>query len=180
MTLADLFWADLIERFWKKVEKTEGCWLWQGARTPNGYGKIKVGGRDLSAHRVSWELEYGLRESGIPEGMQVCHHCDNRACVRPDHLFLGSQSDNTSDMWEKGRGPETFRTGHGRGEQHGCSRLTEAQVLEARHLYGLGEHRLVDLAAKYGVGVSTIHDAVSGKKWKHLPLAGAPAVVQAR
>lgn len=106
----------LSERFWQKVAKQDdGCWVWQGARAGHGYGTLKRGERGLTklAHRISWELHFGA----IPDGMCVCHHCDEPPCVNPDHLFLGTVKDNVGDMLEKGRRgaghtnlvPETWR-----------------------------------------------------------------------
>ena len=93
----------LEDRFWPKVQKSEGCWFWiAGGDGPDGYGRIRegrAGSRFLLAHRVAWELTYGP----IPDGLFVCHHCDNRRCVRPDHLFLGTADDNNKDMQRKGR-----------------------------------------------------------------------------
>lgn len=89
-------------RFWSKVALTESCWLWTGATTPFGHGTIWLGssgeGRGY-AHRVSWELAHGP----IPVDVCVLHHCDTPACVRPEHLFLGTQADNMRDMASKGR-----------------------------------------------------------------------------
>lgn len=92
----------LSERFWSKVQKGDGCWEWTGARHSFGYGWINRPGRGngkMMAHRLSWELHFGP----VAGGRGVLHHCDNPCCVRPDHLFLGSQSDNVRDMWRKGR-----------------------------------------------------------------------------
>lgn len=93
--------APIADRFWAKVKKTEGCWEWTGALTYRGYGTIyQTAPRTKApAHRVSWELHNGP----IPEGMFVCHHCDHRKCVRPDHLFLGDSAANMLDARLKGR-----------------------------------------------------------------------------
>ena len=88
-----------MNRFWDKVDKYgEFCWLWRGARR-DGYGMFWFKGKIVSAHRVSWELRFG----GIPVGMQVLHKCDNRLCIKPEHLFLGTQADNLLDAVKKGR-----------------------------------------------------------------------------
>ena len=88
-----------VNRFWEKVNKTKGCWEWTASKTGSGYGKIMYNGRLQGAHRVALMLE----GTEIPNGICVCHHCDNPSCVRPDHLFLGTHADNTRDMMEKGR-----------------------------------------------------------------------------
>ncbi len=123
-------------RFWAKVTKGEGCWEWQGAPSANGYGMIKAEGKYIGAHRYSWELYKGA----IPDGLFVCHACDNRRCVRPDHLFLGTNQDNQLDALAKGR----IKTGvesHGHLQPHPCgeenpnAKLTDAKVREIRERY---------------------------------------------
>ncbi len=99
----------LEDRFWAFVVKGPGCWTWTGA-TSAGYGRIRegrAGTRYIGAHRVSWELANGP----IPDGLFVCHKCDNPPCVRPDHLFLGTAADNVADMIAKGRGRKPARVG---------------------------------------------------------------------
>lgn len=87
------------DRFWARVEKTEGCWLWRGAVFRYGYGQFKMNQRVLQAHRLSWAFTYGP----ILDGLWVLHRCDTPLCVRPDHLFLGTARDNTQDSIAKGR-----------------------------------------------------------------------------
>jgi hypothetical protein len=91
----------LETRFWAKVEKTDGCWLWVASTNKRGYGQISRPAEGPAlAHRVSWELHFGP----IPADLFVCHHCDTPPCVRPAHLFLGTNEDNVRDMLAKGRG----------------------------------------------------------------------------
>jgi hypothetical protein len=92
----------LWDRFIEKVQKTDTCWIWTGASQDNRYGYLHVRNSknpNALAHRVSWELHFGP----VPDGMNVCHRCDNTRCVQPDHLFLGTQSENITDMHRKGR-----------------------------------------------------------------------------
>lgn len=92
------------ERFWAKVHVTDGCWEWQASTRQSGYGQFYVPGPNgeklmEQAHRVSYMLTFG----DIPDGLHVCHACDNPLCVNPDHLWLGTRNDNMQDMARKGR-----------------------------------------------------------------------------
>ena len=154
------------------------CWPWTGAA--NGrYGTVKSAGRPLLTHRVAWELTHGP----IPAGIQVCHKCDNPICVRPTHLFLGTQRDNIADMDRKGRRPkpsperiaalprgEAWRQRHPRqaqGERVGGSKLTADKVREIRRLRSEG-WTLERLADEFGVRIGTIRFIVTRQTWKHI------------
>lgn len=92
---------DLAVRFWRHVKKTDGCWEWIGKRHRCGYGVIQIGGKkgpEKRTHRIAWELSNGP----IPPGLMVLHKCDNRPCVNPSHLYLGTAKDNMRDTMERG------------------------------------------------------------------------------
>src|SRR5581483_2912402 len=101
--------AGMPARFWAKasIRSGDGCWEWKGKGSGNGYGGFYAHGKHRLAHRVAWELRNGV----IPDGMHVLHHCDNRRCVNPAHLFLGTHNDNMADMCAKGRQAKGDRNG---------------------------------------------------------------------
>jgi DNA modification methylase len=157
--------GEAFERFWSKADKSGGCWTWTASRDIQGYGRFALNAkkRNVYAHRLAWELANGP----IPDGMHVLHYCDNPPCVRPAHLFIGSHADNMRDMAAKGRGSSNGQVGEARYN----AKLTDDIVREARELREQG-WRYVDLAARYGVGASSISAAVRGVKWSHVePMA---------
>ena len=95
-----------MQRFWDKVEKTDGCWVWTASKFADGYGKFKFDGKNRRAHRMAWLLTNGE----IPDGMVVMHSCDIRECVNPEHLSIGSAKDNSQDMVSKNRHRNQIKT----------------------------------------------------------------------
>lgn len=148
----------LAARFFNKVAlppESSGCWEWTGSVCKKGYGRIGIGGkkgRPYLAHRVSYETWVGP----IPEGLIVCHRCDNPRCVNPLHLFLGTHQDNSDDKLSKSRG--------NRGMKHGNSKLTEDQVRYIREAWRPQK----ELARKFNVSQSLISQIQNRKIWTHL------------
>lgn len=146
--------VSIFQRFEAKVspEPNSGCHLWTAHTSKNGYGRFGVNGRVEDAHRVS----YGMYVGPIPDGMCVLHKCDVRSCVRPEHLFIGTQQENLRDMTIKGR------RSCARGEKSGAAKLTQEKVAEIRA--DKRSHR--EIAIAYGVGKTTIGAIKSGKYWR--------------
>jgi len=95
-----------VKRFWDKVDKTGECWIWTASKYLNGYGQFRFDGKNWGAHRMAWLLTNGE----IPDGMLVCHTCDNPSCIRPAHLFIGTQKQNMRDCIDKGRQYRAYKT----------------------------------------------------------------------
>jgi len=185
MAVAPLSLSDIkdvntfADTFWAKVDFGNGpddCWMWQASLTDKGYGNVAVPlwghYRSLLAHRISWLLTYGE----LPL-LFMCHRCDvryeprdftYRACVNPDHLFAGTGSDNTQDMYNKGRG----RTVSAVGEKHGLTTITNAQAVEIRCLYSDGASQN-NLAAMYGIAQATVSRILRRETWSSV---GGPAM----
>lgn len=162
-------------RFWAKVavvHDLHSCWLWSGLRDKHGYGRLNENGKPILVHRYAYKLMIGR----IRSGLYVCHCCDVPLCVRPSHLFLGTQKQNLRDASAKGRMASGERNGHythperfARGERHGWTILTSAAVLEIRRLWSIEPHppRRV-LAHQFGVSPGAIQGVVERRSWKHI------------
>ena len=151
------------ERFEAKVDRLPGygphgqCHLWKAHRNRDGYGRVRVGGKVLYAHRAAWELENGP----VPEGLCVLHRCDTPRCVNVEHLFLGTQADNIADMETKGRGS------HPKGSAITQSKLNEGIIPEIRKDLAEGVSG-AELARRHGVDSNQISRIKLGKSWKHV------------
>ena len=170
-------------RFWAKVDQPEeGCWLWQSTMFSQGYGCFKAAGKMCKAHRIA----YTYAKGPIPDGLVVCHACDNKRCVRPDHLFLGTTRDNVLDAKRKGRlasgdrngarlHPEKMTRGDKhwshlhpelhQGEMNGRARLTREQVETIRTRYAAGGVSQFALADEYHVAQTTISAVLRRETW---------------
>jgi hypothetical protein len=136
-------------------DATPGCWEWSGAKVPQGYGLIKrKDGAQLRAHRVAYELAVGA----IPDGMFVCHRCDNPRRVRPSHLFLGSHAENMADMVIKGR------SAHMHGDLNGRAKLEPEAIASIRSSAG----RYSQIARRFGVTPSAVGMIKRRERWAHL------------
>jgi hypothetical protein len=170
------------ERFWSKVSKTPACWTWTGSPSSRGYGFFAIKhGQKIYAHRYAYELSKGA----IKTGMNVCHSCDNRLCVRPSHLFMGTQKDNIQDAVSKGRMASGERNARrkdflakprvarieptnkkARGESHGNAKITAADVTKMRSMAKQFTHQI--LAKRFGISQSAVTMILARKRWAHI------------
>jgi hypothetical protein len=154
----------MATRFWAKVNKDGPtvradlgpCWVWTASLLSSGYGSFGCGHRNATsaAHRVAWELTRGPRN-----GLFVCHRCDNRKCVNPDHLYLGTVADNGRDAASRGHTTK--------GTRHWRAKLTDDSVRDIRRLFAAGE-TAVRLAERFDVVPQTVHRVVSRRNWQHI------------
>ena len=145
------------------IDNDSGCWNWRGHKTGDGYGVLNIDRKLVRTHRISYEIHFGP----IPEGMQVCHKCDNRACANPDHFFLGTNADNMADKVAKGR---QSSAGGAKGITHPLSKLTDEDIIAIRAAKGVSQRRL---AAQFGVSQVNICFILSGRAWAHIQVPDA-------
>lgn len=151
-----------LERFERCLPQglpEDACWPWQGKPDRYGYGRIRrpFRGPSMLAHRAAWEAHHARP---IPDGLLVCHACDNRLCVNPRHLFLGTFADNNHDRDRKGR--------QIRGITHHKSKLTPEQVLYIRFAFSSGRATKTELARMFGITDTSVHYIIIGRNWRHL------------
>ena len=172
-------YASDADRLWSRVEKTGDCWNWTGTLNAYGYGVMTIAKRLVFAHRLSWELAHGP----VPEGRSVLHRCDNRRCVNPDHLFVGTRAENAADRVAKGRTASGDRNGARtrpdrnpaklyperlrRGEANPASRLTEAVVREIRARHAAGETK-AEIGRALGLPRGHVGRIVDRRSWAHV------------
>lgn len=145
---------DRFEGYFIKESESK-CWEWKGAKFPNGYGVIFVNGKNISAHRFSYLTYVGK----IREGLCVLHKCDNRGCVNPNHLFLGTRHDNILDASRK------MRLWH--GIEHWNAKLNDSKVIDAREMFCKG-FSVGEISKKFCVNWKTMSSALTGKTWRHV------------
>lgn len=146
---------NINERFDEKVDRSGSCWIWKASKNQYGYGTFywRPDKPGYLAHRFSYEREYGR----VYPDLDVCHRCDNPACVRPTHLFVGTAKDNLQDSKAKGR--------NNRGSRNGRAKLTEVEVSRIRALAHLPRKKL---AKMFDIGECNLSDILNRKIWTHI------------
>lgn len=164
------------DRFWTHVARGDGCWEWQSTRHTHGYGLFWDGRKQVRAHRYAWEMEHGP----IPPGQSVLHSCDNRRCVRLDHLRLGTQRDNMADMDARCRRAPTALQGiDQRGERNRASKLTHEQVAHIRGMADAG-HYHDDIARQFGVTAENVSYIARRDTWSDVAPIPYPRAARTR
>ncbi len=162
-----IYREQVLTRFWNAVEKSDDCWNWQRNPGTAGYGRMRINSKKHAVHRISWEIHYGP----IPQladadyrGTCVCHHCDNRICVNPKHLFLATHKENMKDASSKKR----MRSIPQYGEDNPAAKLTTEEVVKIRELYKTNNYTQQELANLFGISFQHIHRIVRNKRWQWL------------
>lgn len=160
----------LADRFWGKVDRSGDCWLWLAGTDDDGYGKFTRDNVTVRAHRMAYILAHGE----IDDTILVCHTCDNPPCVRPIHLFLGTNLDNVADRVRKGRGlygdrnpSRIYPERQVRGNTHPLARLTADAIPQIRAMRATGQ-TYAEIAPHFGVHCDTIRDVILGRTWQHV------------
>lgn len=149
---------DYVKRFWSFVDKQEGCWEWTGSLFKQGYGQFSYNRKNTKAHRISYLIHFGE----LPADLLVCHKCDNRKCVNPQHLFLGTHYDNVQDQISKNRRHDVT------GEKNGKSKMTIESVLELVRIVGSGQMSQNEAAKYFGISQGVISGIMLGKRWSYV------------
>ena len=147
------------ERFFKYVEKTEGCWNWTANKVGRGYGGFSLDSRKERAHRISWEM---ANEMSIPKNKMVLHTCDNSGCVNPEHLYIGTHQQNMDDMTARDRRNPP------KGEEHHKAKLTEGAVLEMRSMWKSGSYTQREIGDAFNVTRRYTKEIVNNRAWKRM------------
>lgn len=149
----------LKHEFFSKIQKTRSCWLWKSSFSGHGYGMFRKSIDNnlycIGAHRASWIIHH---QKKIPDKMLVCHECDNKKCVNPNHLFIGSHQNNSDDKITKNRGIN--------GEKNGRSKLTDIKVKNILSLHP--KESIGEISRMFDVDRSTISLIINGKSWQHI------------
>ena len=146
------------EEFFAKAVEVDGCLVWSGTKSKDGYGQTSYQGKQILAHRLAYLLTHG----SIPEGVEICHDCDNPPCIKPAHLFPGTHAENMSDMKAK------KRSGRLPGSKHGRAKITEETVLQIRKEYIPLKFTYRMLSEKHGVSMRAVEHILRGDQWQHI------------
>lgn len=150
--------AEKLEAFSDRSGGPDSCWIWQGPCAKTRYGYVTWNKARFLAHRASWAVHHGM---DVPNGMLVCHHCDNPPCINPAHLFTGTPAENMADMVAKGRSRSL------KGEDSPRARLTEADVVLLRKMHADG-HAIKALAREWKLPRTTVQYVIQRKNWRHV------------